>query len=497
MNKNIFIWIFGIFLLSSFASADFDTNLNNNFAFNEATITNGMIDNVSGYNLSTCRGVNAVNQSNAMNPNSWKITSAGTIASGCYGTSAFPLGNLATDDNFTISIWFNHTSASTTLDTIISNFAWEGTRIGFYCWDNSGSFLCGHSGMGWGANLDLPAITLNKWYQLILRKQGTNYSAFVNGTYITSTLGNNAITWSGNGNEFSAGGLYGSSNNYWGWNGHLDELNIWDRGLSDAEISDLYNDGTGKFYPTFGVDTTSPTASDWNVTSGNVINGENTSIWNTNDTIINITSGILSYTFTASEASNHSAYVDSKTDYSGSDSNHKAATTDTTSHANTVYDSFAYGNHYLFISLTDSSGNIMNYTKNFTRYDYPNVTLVSPENTSTDTDGKIEFTFKPIWHIGSLDNCSLYGNFSGSWELNQTNTSGFINNTNFIFNQINLIDGDYLWNVQCCNEKGMCNFSMDNYTVKVEDITKNYGTIIVGDMDKYRTMIVSDTGWIK
>jgi hypothetical protein len=31
----------------------------------------------------------------------------------------------------------------------------------------------------------------------------------------------------------------------------LDEMNIWNKELTSTEITELYNIGTGKFYPTF------------------------------------------------------------------------------------------------------------------------------------------------------------------------------------------------------------------------------------------------------
>jgi len=230
----------------------------------------------------------------------------------------------------------------------------------------------------------------------------------------------------------------------------------------------------------------SPTASDWNVTSANVIG--NTTCWNDN-CIINITSDLLSYTFTVSESSNHSAYVDSKTDYSNSDANHKAATTETTSHANTVYDNISNGDHFIFISLINEAGNIMNYTKNFTFWDYPDVALVSPTDASTDTDGLVNFTFKPTWNVGSLSNCSLYTNTTGSWKINQTNTTGFVNNTNYVYNQMNITDGSYNWNVECCNEKGMCNFSSSNYTLTVKILADTSPVVTLNKPDDNATIM--------
>lgn len=33
------------------------------------------------------------------------------------------------------------------------------------------------------------------------------------------------------------------------WCGYVDEVGVWDRALADAEITNLYNSGAGKFYP--------------------------------------------------------------------------------------------------------------------------------------------------------------------------------------------------------------------------------------------------------
>ncbi len=198
----------------------------------------------------------------------------------------------------------------------------------------------------------------------------------------------------------------------------------------------------------FGVDTTPPTADDWNVTSGNVVAGESTIAWRDDiQNYINITNGTLSYTFTSNESSNHSAYVDSKTDYLNADANHKAATTETTLHANTVYDNFSSGDHFLFISLIDLAGNVRNYSLNFTAVDNITITInfVTPLNSSGSSVGDfntsnleeietmelnftIRSTFENIsdWYLNFTSNgtssCSL-GNLQNSVCYNFTNSN--------------------------------------------------------------------------
>lgn len=285
---------------------------------------------------------------------------------------------------------------------------------------------------------------------------------YKNGSTIQSVAVTNADNTQNRG--VNIGAIYDASGGF--IDAAIDNVKIWSRRLNASEILEDYNEGLGLDCNLAVADTTPPTASDWNVTA-NVAIGENTSIWNTDGTI-NITLGVLPYTFTADEPVNHSAYVDSETDYPNSDANHRAATTETTDQANTAYDNFTYGKHYLFVSLIDLAGNVKNYTKNFTYWDYPNVTLISPADSSTDSDGIINFTYAPTWLVGNIDNCSLYGNWSGIWELNQTNTTTILNDTANSFNLVNITtNADYSWNVECCNEKGLCNFSEANYTFSI------------------------------
>jgi hypothetical protein len=43
-----------------------------------------------------------------------------------------------------------------------------------------------------------------------------------------------------------------TNNDSWAFNGSkIDELNTWNKELTAADVTALYNTGTGKFYPTF------------------------------------------------------------------------------------------------------------------------------------------------------------------------------------------------------------------------------------------------------
>ena len=90
-------------------------------------------------------------------------------------------------------------------------------------------------------------------------------------------------------------------------------------------------------------------------------------------------------------------------------------------------------------------------TANDTWFNYGNITL---RFTATDTQG--------------ISSCSLYGNFNGSWLINQSRT-GISNGAQDSF-AINLTNGTYLWNVWCNDTLGNSTFSQTNYTFSIDTV---------------------------
>ncbi|RME53523.1 hypothetical protein D6783_01820 [Candidatus Woesearchaeota archaeon] len=95
----------------------------------------------------------------------------------------------------------------------------------------------------------------------------------------------------------------------------------------------------------------------------------------------------------------------------------------------------------------------------------PNTTLQAPANDSFVGNTTVTFTYTPS-ELNVLDTCTLYGNFTGTWSPNETDTSP-TNNANNTFT-ITIADGTYLWNVQCNDSLGNAAFSPANYTVNVD-----------------------------
>jgi len=78
------------------------------------------------------------------------------------------------------------------------------------------------------------------------------------------------------------------------------------------------------------------------------------------------------------------------------------------------------------------------------------VYLNTTDNLNTSTSN-YNFTYTILWN-GSyfINNCTLMGNFTGSWLVNETNGTAVVNGTGTL-NGINtpLSDGTYIWNVKC------------------------------------------------
>ena len=96
----------------------------------------------------------------------------------------------------------------------------------------------------------------------------------------------------------------------------------------------------------------------------------------------------------------------------------------------------------------------------------PAITLDNVNGT-WQRDGNITLRFTSS-DISGIDSCTLYGNFNGAWQSNETKTgilSGIQNNFS-----INLTNSSYLWNVRCNDTVGNYNFSQSNYTFTIDSI---------------------------
>ncbi|MCS7134391.1 MAG: hypothetical protein NZ889_00830, partial [Candidatus Pacearchaeota archaeon] len=96
---------------------------------------------------------------------------------------------------------------------------------------------------------------------------------------------------------------------------------------------------------------------------------------------------------------------------------------------------------------------------------FPVVTLDSPPNNHISNSQIINFTCT-AYDDFQLVNVTLYGNFTGTWNANETNTTPQ-NKTPVTF-QIRVAEGTYVWNCYACDNASQCSFAPSNYTLHVD-----------------------------
>jgi hypothetical protein len=127
------------------------------------------------------------------------------------------------------------------------------------------------------------------------------------------------------------------------------------------------------------------------------------------------------------------------------------------------------------VTWSYNSGSGRNYT--YTSPPSPasvSVVLSSPATGSTSNVHQ-NITYTGIFYNATEDNCSLYTNITGVWEINQTHDA--INNS---INSFNIGDfstfGSYDWNVECYDVLGNNNISITNNTF-INALNYTYGSI--------------------
>ncbi len=79
---------------------------------------------------------------------------------------------------------------------------------------------------------------------------------------------------------------------------------------------------------------------------------------------------------------------------------------------------------------------------------FNSLTTDTPANSTWDSDGTVDFAFTPT-DTNLITNCSLYANFSGTFEYVMSNTSAITNGSSNTIQKSSISDGSYIWNVNC------------------------------------------------
>ena len=136
----------------------------------------------------------------------------------------------------TIQLWAKRVGNGCIGPRLMEFWANNGAGQAQWGWDNSNSGITigSHTSIG-SISKTLPVKPNNVWTQLVYTNDGTMGRFFQDGVLVDSTLSTGTISLSGN-------GAFGRMNHAaWdAFNGSLDDIGIWNRALSEAEVSSLY-----------------------------------------------------------------------------------------------------------------------------------------------------------------------------------------------------------------------------------------------------------------
>ncbi|MBW3015428.1 hypothetical protein KY330_03335 [Candidatus Woesearchaeota archaeon] len=125
------------------------------------------------------------------------------------------------------------------------------------------------------------------------------------------------------------------------------------------------------------------------------------------------------------------------------------------------------GAHVVNITINDTSGN-ENYTiltVTVTDSTVPVVSLTNPTDGQSITNTNDTTFSVSATDPGTVANCTLWTNMSGSWASNGTNSS--LSGTTATWSVYGLSNGAYLWNAHCCDPSGNCAWNATNFTFSV------------------------------
>jgi hypothetical protein len=155
---------------------------------------------------------------------------------------SIPTDKTAGQSAFTIAAWVKP-SALVGSAAIIGN--WSGTTTTLFRMTAGGvlqGYLVNSSGTQYGGSLG-STLTTGSWQLAVLTYDGNNLTAYLNGVQGSSIAATGTVRASGNYMAISGSGSIGGSSGP--FSGNIDEVRIYNRALSPAEVKNLYNFAPG------------------------------------------------------------------------------------------------------------------------------------------------------------------------------------------------------------------------------------------------------------
>ena len=155
--------------------------------------------------------------------------------------------------DFSISMWVKF-SSSVLSQILISNFTIGGTTTvsGWFIEKtlselrfrgyNNGSLVLSATKSSFSPSTSV-------YTHLVFTRSSANSNIYIDGFLDTTSTTTAAPNYESTNYPMIGANKYDASNYQEFFNGNIDETNIWSKKLTATEVTELYNSGTGKFYP--------------------------------------------------------------------------------------------------------------------------------------------------------------------------------------------------------------------------------------------------------
>ena len=181
------------------------------------------------------------------------------VGNGTNASVNLPNNALNLTGNFSVSCWVKVPSMTGGLKAIVSNnkLLLSPTRqYGWGCYINNYTVFfqkydSSSTPLSMGFDLS-SALTANVWHLFTFTySTTTGRKIYFNGSLVASDSNVTAIAYDTTHYPTLLAQRYDGTNYEYFNSASLDEMNIWTKAITSTEITELYNAGIGKFYPTF------------------------------------------------------------------------------------------------------------------------------------------------------------------------------------------------------------------------------------------------------